>query len=84
MYSRPCGTAKHSIFKNKKIQPSTPTGSDWSGRDRRLQLDCRRLCWLHSKGVERHAEKTPQGQVRGRYDNTQQWLKHVASSSDFQ
>lgn len=71
------------FFKNKIIHPSTPAGSDWSGCDRWLKLDRRRLCWLHSQGVERHAEETPQGQVCGRYSN-QQWLEHVMLPSDFQ
>lgn len=74
---------KKSIFKKTKFYLSTPAGSNCSGCHRWLELDCRRLCWLHSQGVECHTEKTPQGQVCSRYHN-QQWLEHAMLSSDFQ
>lgn len=67
----------------KEIHSWAAAGSDWSGCDGWLELDCGRLCWLHSQGVERHAEKAPQGQVCSRYDPRQR-LQHISRDNTIQ
>lgn len=77
LFPRLQNTQKKSIWKMKETHSWAAAGSDWSGCDGWLELDCGRLCRLHGQGVERHAEKAPQGQVCRRYDH-QQRLQHIS------